>query len=71
MCALKVPGSTTVADGIERKKREVQPSKAYLPICVTDAGSVIDASEAQPLKAPPPICVTDAGSVIDASEVQP
>ncbi len=42
-----------------------------LPIYVTDAGSVIDASEAQPLKAPPPIYVTDAGSVIDASGAQP
>ena len=71
MCALKVPGSKTVADGIEIDASEVQSAKARQPICVTDAGIVIDASEAQPSKASSPICVTDAGSVIDASEAQP
>ena len=71
MCALKVPGSKTVADGIEIEWREVQPRKASLPIFFTDAGIVIDASEVQPRKAHATICVTDAGIVIDASEVQP
>ena len=48
MCALKVDGSKTVADGIEIEGSEVQPRKASSPICVTDSGSVIDASEVQP-----------------------
>ena len=51
MCALKVPGSKTVDDGIVIEWREVQPRKASLPIFVTDAGSVIDASEVQRKKA--------------------
>ncbi len=47
MCALKAPGLTTVDDGIVIKESKVQPTKANVPICVTDAGIVIDASEVQ------------------------
>ena len=51
--------------------REVQPSKAALPMLVTEAGTVIEVRESQPAKVPSPILVTEAGMVIEVREEQP
>ena len=41
--------------------RDTQPSKAHVPILVTEAGIVIEAREEQPRKAESPILVTEEG----------
>ena len=48
-----------------------QPSKAFLPIEVTELGMTIDFNSVQPENAPSAIVVSDSGRVISVSAVQP
>ena len=55
-----------VAGNSERVPKEVQFSKACLPILVSCAGKVTEANEEQSAKADVPISVTDSGKVMVA-----
>jgi len=50
---------------------ELQPSKAWSPMLVTDGGIVRLANELHPRKAPSPILVTDGGILRLTNEVHP
>ena len=47
----------------EMRARDVQSSKAPLPISITPFGRVREVSVAQPLNAPSPMAVTPSGTV--------
>ena len=50
--------------------KELQPSKAWLPISVTESGIVMLFKELQPQKAQRPISVTESGMVMLSKDLQ-
>ena len=67
--ASKALGWSVAVVGTVTASSEVQPSKAYLPMCVTECGIVTERA-VQLSKAHTPMVVTESGIVTEAREVQ-